>query len=207
MGRTSANHGISSTDLVRYVTSLVRYVTSLDAVVSQGCLAQVLERPNIHVTWLKLTFLKPQGAEAAGCKGVVTDVLEQVGLNKSLGVDGLPYKVYFRMLHMFFPILTDVFNHWFAQRAIPVSITKGVITLLKKGSRHVWEELDKSSSSSSLCRAISPDIPDPLSPPLPIVHYFRLVFRATSHISTELLYAGSNWSSCLCSSMWRGPQE
>ena len=26
-------------------------------------------------------------------------------------------------------------------------------------------------------------------------------------IGTELLYVGSNWPSCLCSSMWRGPQE
>ena len=43
---------------------------------------------------------------------------------------------------MFVSILTDVFNHWFDQGAIPGSITKGVITLLKKGGRHVWEGLD-----------------------------------------------------------------
>ena len=61
--------------------------------------------------------------------------------------------------------------------------------------------------SSSSCHAISTDIPDPLSPPLPIVHCFRQVFRATSRIDTELLYVGSSWSSCLCSAMWRGPQE
>ena len=40
------------------------------------------------------------------------------------------------------PILTDMFNHWFAQGAIPASVTKGVITFLKKGGRHVWEGLD-----------------------------------------------------------------
>ena len=34
------------------------------------------------------------------------------------------------------------FNHWFAQGAIPGSITKGVITLLKKGCRHVRGDLD-----------------------------------------------------------------
>ena len=61
--------------------------------------------------------------------------------------------------------------------------------------------------SSSSCHAISTDIPKPLSPPLPIVHCFRQVLRATSRIGTELLYVGSSWSSCLCSSMWRGPQE
>ena len=64
-----------------------------------------------------------------------------------------------------------------------------------------------SSSSSSSCRAISADIPDPFSPTLPIDHCFRQVFRFTSHIGTELLYVGSSWLSCLCSSMWRVLQE
>ena len=86
-------------------------------------------------------------AEAASCEGVVTecevrDALKQVGLNKSPGLDGLPYEVYLRMSHMFVPILTDMFDHWFAQGAIPGSVIKGVITLLKKGGRHVWEGLD-----------------------------------------------------------------
>ena len=35
-----------------------------------------------------------------------------------------------------------MFNHWFAQEAIPGNITKGVITLLNKGGRHVWKDLD-----------------------------------------------------------------
>ena len=86
-------------------------------------------------------------AEAASCEGVVTecevrDALKQVGLNKSPGLDGLPYEVYLRMSHMFVPILTDVFNHWFAQGVIPGCVTKGVITLLKKGGQHVGEGLD-----------------------------------------------------------------
>ena len=81
--------------------------------------------------------------EATSCEGVVTecevrDALKQVGLNKSPGLDGLPYEVYLRLLHMFVPILTDMFNHWFAQGAIPGSVTKGVITLLKKSGKHVW---------------------------------------------------------------------
>ena len=78
-------------------------------------------------------------AEAASCEGVVTeceirDALKQVGLNKSPGLDGLPYEVYLRMSHMFVPILMDMFNQG--------SVTKGVITLLKKGGKHVWEGLD-----------------------------------------------------------------
>ena len=85
--------------------------------------------------------------EAASCEGMVTEckicnALKLVGFNQSPGLDGLPYEVYLRMSHMFVPILMDVFNHWFAQGAIPGSITKDVITLLKKDVRHVWEDLD-----------------------------------------------------------------
>ena len=40
---------------------------------------------------------------------------------------------------MFVPILTDIFNHWFAPGDIPGSITKGVMILLRKGGRHVCE--------------------------------------------------------------------
>ena len=72
----------------------------------------------------------------------VRDALKQVGFIKSPGLDGLPYEVYLRMSHMFVPILTDMFNHWFTQGAIPGSVTKGVITLLKKGGKHVGEGLD-----------------------------------------------------------------
>ena len=41
-----------------------------------------------------------------------------------------------------FPRRTDMFNYWFAQGAIPGSATKGVITLLKKGGKHVGAGLD-----------------------------------------------------------------
>ena len=37
---------------------------------------------------------------------------------------------------------------------------------------------------TSSCRAINTDIPEPLSPPLPIVHRFRQVLRATP-VSTQ----------------------
>ena len=71
----------------------------------------------------------------------------------------------------------------------------------------IMETWNYPSSSSSSWHAINTDIPDPLSPPFPIVHCFQQVFRTTSRIYTELLYVGSNWSSCFCSAMWRGPQE
>ena len=68
--------------------------------------------------------------------------------------------------------------------------------------RFLWA----SSSSSSSCHTISANISEPLLRPLPILHCFRQILKATSHIGTELLYVGSSWSSCLCSSMWRYPQ-
>ena len=66
-------------------------------------------------------------AETAICEGVVTecgihDAVKQVGHNKSPGLDGLPNEVYLRLPHIFVTILTDMFNHWFAQGAIPGSV-------------------------------------------------------------------------------------
>ena len=52
-------------------------------------------------------------AEVASCEGFITecevcDALKQVSLNKLSGLDGLLYEVYFRMSHIFVPILTDM---------------------------------------------------------------------------------------------------
>ena len=60
-------------------------------------------------------------------------------------------------------------------------------------------------ASSSSCRAGSTDIPDPLSPLLPIVHRSRQVLRTTSRILTQLLNVCSSWSSCFCTAMCGGP--
>ena len=68
------------------------------------------------------------------------------------------------------------------------------------------EHVDHSLSSSSSCCAISTDIPDALLPPFSIVHRFWQVLKVISGIGTELFYVGFCWLSCLCSSMWRGPQ-
>ena len=62
-------------------------------------------------------------------------------------------------------------------------------------------------TSSSSCHTTSIDLPDPLLPPVSIIHYSQLVFKATSCIGTEQLYIGSCWSSCLCSSMCRSPRK
>ena len=52
--------------------------------------------------------------------------------------------------------------------------------------------IPKYLSSSSSCRGIGTDIPDPLSLPLPVIHRFRQVLRATPRILTELLYVGAS---------------
>ena len=72
--------------------------------------------------------------------------------------------------------------------------------------KYLWTYIYISSSSSS-CRAASTDIPDPLSPLLPIVHRLWHVFRAASRILTQLLYVCSSWSSCFCLVICGGPQE
>ena len=63
------------------------------------------------------------------------------------------------------------------------------------------------SSSSSSCRTAGADLSDPIPPPFSIVHHSRQVLKTTSCIGTELLYIGSSWLSCLCSSIWRSPPE
>ena len=77
-----------------------------------------------------------------------------------------------------------------------------IITTVLKGYHHHHHHHHHHHSR----HAINTDIPDPLLPTLPIIHFFRQVFRATSRIYTELLYVGSSWPSCLCSFIWWGPQ-
>ena len=73
---------------------------------------------------------------------------------------------------------------------------------LSCSKRHKTKSSSSSSSSSSSCHAASIDIPDPLSPLLPIVHRFWKIFRSTSCILTELLYVCSSWPSYFCSAIW-----
>ena len=91
-------------------------------------------------------FPRLRAAKAASGEGMITEhevreALKQVGFNKLPGLDCLPYEVYFRLPHMFGPILTDMFKHWFAQGAIPGSVTKGVITWLKKRGKHDYRAI------------------------------------------------------------------
>ena len=57
---------------------------------------------------------------------------------------------------------------------------------------------------SSSCHDTSTDIPDPLSPLLPIAHRIWQVLRATFRIPTELLYVGSKLVALLLLSHVRG---
>ncbi|CAE1328542.1 unnamed protein product [Acanthosepion pharaonis] len=76
-------------------------------------------------------------AEVARCEGPITEseiweALKQVGLDKSPGLDGLPYEVYLRLSHVFVPLLELMYNHWMRQGSLPQRFTRGVIKLLRK---------------------------------------------------------------------------
>ena len=58
--------------------------------------------------------------------------------------------------------------------------TTGLVIIVLNIFFPIWDM----SSSSSSCRATSTDIPDPVSPLLPIAHHLWQVFRATSRILT-----------------------
>ena len=64
---------------------------------------------------------RQQETKAANCEGIVTDsdvcdVLKQVGLSKSPGLDGFLYELYLKLSYMFMPILMDTFNHWLPRK-------------------------------------------------------------------------------------------
>ena len=71
---------------------------------------------------------------------------------------------------------TPPLGHWFMPR---ISDTELTSQLTK--SMHIYIYI---SSSSSSCRAASADIPDRLSPFLPIIHRLRQVFRITTRVLT-----------------------
>ena len=76
--------------------------------------------------------------------------------------------------------------------------------LVNMGRRE--SHLNKCISSWS-CRAASTDIPDPLSPHLPIIHRLWQVFRVTSHIITYMLHVCSSWPFCFWLAICGGSQE
>ena len=93
-------------------------------------------------------FPRLAAAESACCEGViieceVRDALKHVGTNMCGSTLCWVVETQQRVLpHIFVPILTDMINNWLAQGAIPGSVTKSVVTLLKKGGNHFWEGLD-----------------------------------------------------------------
>ena len=58
--------------------------------------------------------------------------LKSVGLDKSPGIDGLPYEVYLRLSHMFVPLLATIYNNWMRQGTKPRRFTRGIVKLLRK---------------------------------------------------------------------------
>ena len=79
-------------------------------------------------------FPRLSATEAAGCEGCIKEeeirvALRSVGLDKSPGIDGLPYEVYLRLSHMFVPLLATI---WMRQGTIPRCFTRGIVKLLRK---------------------------------------------------------------------------
>ena len=82
-------------------------------------------------------FPRLSATEAAGCEGRIKEeeirvALKSVGLDKSPGIDGLPYEVYLRLSHMFVPLLATTYNNWMRQGTIPRRFTRGIVKLLRK---------------------------------------------------------------------------
>ena len=74
---------------------------------------------------------------ATGCEGrikeeEIRDALKSVGLDKSPGIDRLPYEVYLSVSHMFVPLLATIYNNWMRQGTIPRRFTRGIVNLLRK---------------------------------------------------------------------------
>ena len=85
-------------------------------------------------------FPCPWETEVASCEVLVTefevrDTLKHVDLNKSSWLDGLLYKVYLRLLHMFVPILTDNLH-----------LVREIIDGLKDGTEVALINLDQSQA-------------------------------------------------------------
>ena len=125
----------------------------------------------------------------------------------------LPSLVLFQSGVGFTPKQTEGSSDWHPHKWMPPIVSQQhanpsrIILCPKIIELHLLNIYSYIFVSSSSYRDISTDLSDPLPPPFSIVHHFRLVFKATSCIITELLYVGSSWSSCLCLSLWRGQQE
>ena len=113
------------------------------------------------------------------------------------------FLIFFRNISWNYPIFNALKKQYNNLSDMLKTISKAVFSFESRN----WFFKNTLIISSSSCRTISTDISDSLSPHLPIVYHFRRVLRATSCIYTELLYVGLSGSPCLCSAMWRGPQE
>ena len=63
-------------------------------------------------------FPRLSATEAAGCEGRIKEIreaLKSVGLDKSPGIEGLPYEVYLRLLPMFIPLQATIYDNWMRQ--------------------------------------------------------------------------------------------
>ena len=79
-----------------------------------------------------LTAIEAFGYEGCIAEYEVQDALKSVGLNKSPGIDGLPYEVYLRQSHMSLFLLATIFDNWMRQGFIPRRFTRDIMKLQRK---------------------------------------------------------------------------
>ena len=80
----------------------------------------------------RLSVTKAAGWEGGIKEDEIREALKSVGLDKSPGIDGLPYEVYLRLSHMFVPLLATIHNNWMRQGSIPRRFTRGKMKLQRK---------------------------------------------------------------------------
>ena len=135
-------------------------------------------------------------------------------LSRSLSIDIVQYaELVLLLTQLFYLFITSLINPFYCYMLFSVCLYKpqiNIITVCMYVCMYIYIYIYVCMCvciyiyiyiSSSSCRAISTDIPDPLLPPLSIIHCFQLVLRAASRVGRELLYIGLSCWSCLCMSM------
>ena len=75
-----------------------------------------------------------------GMRGILTEdeirqTMKKIRTNKTPRMNGLPYKEYLRLLHMFVPSPATVYNNWMKQKSIPQCFPRIIVNFVRKSKR------------------------------------------------------------------------
>ena len=120
----------------------------------------------------------------AGCdtRSIFQPSFASLNLESSFSLTGCLFKAKKPSLLYYLLITGETINGFLTFLRALVLYEIQSASSISEGNNH-YKNMNTSSSSSS-CRAASADIPDPLSPFLPIIHRLRQVFRVTSCVLT-----------------------